>query len=39
MPGTTSVMTAILQLTLESEHREYIIKFDYADEMFDSIAL
>jgi hypothetical protein len=38
VPGTTSVMTAILQLTLESKHREYMLKVDYADGTFDSIA-
>jgi hypothetical protein len=39
VPGTTSVMTTVLQATLESEHREYILKFYYADGTLDSTAL
>jgi hypothetical protein len=39
VPGTTSVITAVLQATLESEHREYVLKVYYADGTLDSIAL
>jgi hypothetical protein len=39
MPGTTSVMTAVLQATLESDHRGYILKVCYAGGTLDSIAV
>ena len=31
----TSVMTAVLQATLENKHREYILELYYADKTLD----